>query len=285
MLARTILLLILAISARAATDVTVFHWHERHDEKQGGKVTAFFVGPTAVKEVFDAQARRDEKAVQELGARLPKDAWDCIVELRGEARTYLKDKITLAYMSPPKTIVEIVSGSVAVDRAKKTLRIALKIVLEGKVVDFAGNGVYPIPPPPPAPEGGPETLARNYDDKAMDAAIATARRRVDEFIAILARKGADSFSVKAPIKDANGTEHFWITDVTYANGAFTGQIGNDPGIVKNVKLGQTWTVKKEDISDWMYEVGDKIHGGFTIDPLLDSFPKEQADELRKKLVR
>lgn len=131
----------------------------------------------------------------------------------------------------------------------------------------------------------PETLTEDYDQKEMDTAISTAKRRVDEFISVLSKRGADSFSVKAPIKDAHGTEHFWITGVTYTNGVFTGEIGNDPGIVKNVKLGQTWTVKKEEISDWMYVIGDRIHGGFTIDPLLASFPKDKADELRKKLVR
>ena len=44
-------------------------------------------------------------------------------------------------------------------------------------------------------------------------------------------------------------------------------------------------IKKEDISDWMYTRGDKIYGGYTIDPLLVTYPKEEADELRAKLVR
>ena len=44
-------------------------------------------------------------------------------------------------------------------------------------------------------------------------------------------------------------------------------------------------IKKEDISDWMYPRGDKIYGGYTIDPLLVTYPKEEADELRAKLVR
>jgi uncharacterized protein YegJ (DUF2314 family) len=131
----------------------------------------------------------------------------------------------------------------------------------------------------------PETLSKDYDAKQMEAAIATAQARVGEFIAILEKKGADSFSVKAPITDKHGTEHFWITDVTYKDGAFTGQIGNDPGVVKNVKFGQTWTVKRAEISDWMYLIGEKIHGGFTIDPLLPSFPKDKADAIRAKLVR
>lgn len=131
----------------------------------------------------------------------------------------------------------------------------------------------------------PETLAEDFDEAEMDAAIATARSRVDEFIKILGENAADSFSVKAPITDENGTEHFWIVDVSYADGMFSGEIGNDPGVVRNVKLGQAWRIAKDEISDWMYTREDRIHGGFTIDPLLGSFPKDEADAMRAKLVR
>ncbi|MDZ9931073.1 DUF2314 domain-containing protein, partial [Escherichia coli] len=71
----------------------------------------------------------------------------------------------------------------------------------------------------------------------------------------------------------------------HPNGMFIGVISNDPGIVTNVEYGQEWKIKKEDISDWMYTRGDKIYGGYTIDPLLVTYPKEEADELRAKLVR
>lgn len=132
----------------------------------------------------------------------------------------------------------------------------------------------------------PDTLiTAPYDEKAMDAAIARARRETGDFLKVLAAKDADSFSVKAPITDANGTEHFWITDVRYENGVFIGLIGNDPGVVRNVKLGQEWKIKQEDISDWMFVRGDKIHGGYTIDPLLAGWDKARADELRQRLVR
>jgi uncharacterized protein YegJ (DUF2314 family) len=135
------------------------------------------------------------------------------------------------------------------------------------------------------PRPKPETLVEHYDESAINEAIATARSRVDEFIDVLARGDADTFSVNVPITDAKGTEHFWLTEVTYSDGSFTGLIGNDPGIVGNVEFGQSRTVPKEAISDWMFTRGDKIHGGFTIDPLLPSYPKEKAEELRPRLVR
>jgi len=135
------------------------------------------------------------------------------------------------------------------------------------------------------PRSKPETLVEQYDESVMNQAIAKAKSRVDEFIGVLAQGDADTFSVKVPITDPNGTEHFWLTDVTFTDGSFTGLIGNDPGIVENVEFGQTRTVAKDAISDWMFTRGDKIHGGFTIDPLLLSYPKEEADALRSQLVR
>jgi uncharacterized protein YegJ (DUF2314 family) len=132
----------------------------------------------------------------------------------------------------------------------------------------------------------PDTLIRaGYDQKEMDRAIARARKETDEFLKVLTAKDADSFSVKAPITDPNGTEHFWITDVKYENGVFVGLIGNDPGTVRNVKLGQEWRIKKEEISDWIFVRGNRIHGGYTIDPLLPRWEKTKADELRGQLVR
>src|ERR1051325_3152585 len=83
----------------------------------------------------------------------------------------------------------------------------------------------------------PETLGEGgYDEKEMDAAIARARSEVDSFIAQMNGKQGADFSVKTPIEDNGKTEHFWLTDITFKDGEFSGQIGNDPGIVGNVKL-------------------------------------------------
>jgi uncharacterized protein YegJ (DUF2314 family) len=132
----------------------------------------------------------------------------------------------------------------------------------------------------------PETLVtEGYDEQQMEAAMARARAEVDVFLAALAEGNGEDFSVKAPITDENGTEHFWITDISYSDGAFTGLIGNDPGIVENVSFGQEWTIKRDEISDWMYTRDEKIHGGYTIDPLLSTMSPEEAEEMRQRLVR
>jgi len=131
----------------------------------------------------------------------------------------------------------------------------------------------------------PDTLVEGgYDEAEMNAAIARARKEVDEFIAIMKSKGATSFAVKVPIEDKGEVEHFWMNNVTYRDGRFTGQINNEPGIVTNVKLGQTVTIEKNKISDWLYVRNGKMYGNYTLRPLLATMSEEEAAYYRSMLA-
>ncbi len=134
-------------------------------------------------------------------------------------------------------------------------------------------------------KSAPETLVRSgYDEQEMEAAIARARTEVDSFVAELTNPTGTDHAVKAPIEDGGEIEHFWLTDVTFKNGEFEGIIGNDPGIVGNVKLGQKWTIKKTEISDWMFMLNGKIHGNYTMRPLLKTMREDEAAKLRSMLA-
>ena len=150
-------------------------------------------------------------------------------------------------------------------------RISLLLVLSALLCCSCGES------PDDSSGGLPETLARGgYDQQEMDAAIARARSEVDTFITELSKGNGTDFSVKAPIKDGDNTEHFWLTDIVFRDGEFKGMIGNDPGMVGNVEIGQKWTIKKSEISDWMFMRDGKMHGNYTMRPLLDSMPAEAA---------
>jgi uncharacterized protein YegJ (DUF2314 family) len=131
----------------------------------------------------------------------------------------------------------------------------------------------------------PETLVEGgYDEKEMDAAISRARAEVDSFIIELSKGSGTNFSVKAPIEDKGETEHFWLTDIVYQNDEFGGIIGNDPGIVSNVKMGQKWKIKKNEISDWLFMRDGKMHGNYTMRPLLKTLPEEEAARYRAMMA-
>jgi len=131
----------------------------------------------------------------------------------------------------------------------------------------------------------PETLVEGgYDQAEMSAAIERARKEVDTFIAIMKSAGATNFAVKVPIEDKGEVEHFWMTNVTYRDGRFTGKINNEPGIVTNVKLGQSVTVEKNKISDWLYMRDGKMHGNYTLHPLLATMSEEEAAYYRSMMA-
>lgn len=131
----------------------------------------------------------------------------------------------------------------------------------------------------------PSTLADgNYDVQEMDAAIARARSEVESFIQELEHPTGMMHAVKAPIEDDGQVEHFWLTDLKYEDGNFKGTINNDPGIVHNVKIGQAWSVGKNEISDWMFMKDNKMHGNYTMRPLLKTLPPEEAEKMRAILA-
>jgi uncharacterized protein YegJ (DUF2314 family) len=131
----------------------------------------------------------------------------------------------------------------------------------------------------------PQTLIESgYDEKEMDAAIARARGEVDQFISELAKPTGTNHAVKAPVQDAGKTERFWLTDLTYSAGKFEGTINNEPGIVKNVRMGQKRSVAKQEISDWMYMRGGKMYGNYTMRQLLKAMPDEEAAKFRALLA-
>jgi uncharacterized protein YegJ (DUF2314 family) len=123
-----------------------------------------------------------------------------------------------------------------------------------------------------------------YNEKEMYDAITQARNEVDFFISEFTKGNGTGFAVKAPIKDQGETEHFWVIDIAYQNGVFEGTIGNDPGVVKNVKVGQKWAIRKSEISDWVFMREGKMHGNYTIRPLLKTMPEEESAQIRAILA-
>jgi uncharacterized protein YegJ (DUF2314 family) len=130
----------------------------------------------------------------------------------------------------------------------------------------------------------PAILTENVDEAAMKAAIVTARGRVDEFIRVLNEKLL--IFPFGESTDQEGREHRRLLDhrCFLCGRRVHRQDRQRHGILTTVTYCQKWQVKKEEISDWMYILDERIHGGFTIAPLLGSQPKEQANAMRARLA-
>lgn len=127
-----------------------------------------------------------------------------------------------------------------------------------------------------------KTISVDDDDVEMNAAIATARATLPEFWVMFERKSPtdSAFALKVKIQDERGTEHFWLTSIERRNGRIFGTIDNNPNIVRSVKLGDRIPIPEADISDWLYQRGDKMVGNFTLRALFKQMPAEEVKRFK-----
>jgi len=123
------------------------------------------------------------------------------------------------------------------------------------------------------------------DDGAMNAAIAKAKATSAEFVtAFHAQKpGTKDFFVKKPYPTPNGSqEHMWIDVNEEHDGVLKGVIANEAEETHAVKMGDAVTLNISDISDWKYQDGKKLIGGYTIRYFVDRMSPKERDEFLKE---
>lgn len=122
------------------------------------------------------------------------------------------------------------------------------------------------------------------EDPAMRKAFEKARSTLNEFfqIALVKKANLADFAVKVGIKEGSDTEYFWIVNFKDDSGTLTGEIANEPRMVKNIRLWQTYTFKRSDIVDWTYRdtSTNRLRGNFTLCALLTKEPKSEAKQMR-----
>lgn len=124
------------------------------------------------------------------------------------------------------------------------------------------------------------------NDPDMAAAMAKARELLPQFWKTFEepKRGEKRFHLKVKITDANGGEHFWMSDIERKNGKIFGTINNEPKTVKSVKFGQRIEVPEADISDWLYIRDGMMVGNYTLRALFKTMPPEQVETFKKGLA-
>ena len=122
------------------------------------------------------------------------------------------------------------------------------------------------------------------EDPAMNAAIEKAKATIDDFVrAFQAQKaGAKDYYVKKPFSTPAGEmEHMWIEVTKVEDGVLKGHVANEAEETREVKMGQAVSLKTSEISDWKYQDGNKLIGGYTIRYFVDKMsPKEREAFLK-----
>lgn len=123
------------------------------------------------------------------------------------------------------------------------------------------------------------------DDAAMNAAIAKAKATSAGFItAFHAQKsGTKDFFVKKPYRTPKGSqEHMWIEIHEEHDGVLKGVVANDAEETREVKMGDEVTLSISEISDWKYQDGKKLIGGYTIRYFVDRMSPKEREEFLKE---
>ncbi len=132
-----------------------------------------------------------------------------------------------------------------------------------------------------------ELVFMRDEDPAMRRAFDVARSTLDDFLVIANERspGKTDFAVKVAISEGMKTEYFWVVDFVRKGGdQFEGEIGNEPRMVKTVKLGQRYGFPRDRIVDWIYidKVQRRMVGNFTLCALLTQEPKKDADDMKRR---
>lgn len=117
----------------------------------------------------------------------------------------------------------------------------------------------------------PRVMVADNDPRLMKAKE-QALNNLDFFIEMLANHGLDTtymFSVKADFEENGKHEHMWVETNSYRNGNFYGILGNMPQMITTYKFGDSVTIRREAVEDWMIEVpeSDSIMGAYSVKAL------------------
>lgn len=103
------------------------------------------------------------------------------------------------------------------------------------------------------------------DDPEMNTAVETAQKTFVFFENNWKTMNNDGYSLKFALPTSDGElEHIWFSPTKINGDQVTGQCANDPAKIPGLKLGDTRTVTRSDVSDWMIVVGNRCFGGYTI---------------------
>lgn len=132
---------------------------------------------------------------------------------------------------------------------------------------------------------GEEVYTFTNNSTSMEAAIAEANKTwpLFEQNIFAANPGTDHFAVKMIFKDFEDEEHLWLINLHKKNGKLHGVLDDTPYKIKDMKVGDTFIIKIDRISDWVYSENGKMIGGYTIRVIHNNLNGEEKQEYKSSL--
>ncbi|MEZ5710454.1 MAG: DUF2314 domain-containing protein [Blastomonas sp.] len=127
-------------------------------------------------------------------------------------------------------------------------------------------------------QGQPNVSIENELTKIPDAR-SEARRTLPEFLKRYHNRGPNDgmFAVQFPL---DGWKHVWVDVKSISETTVTGTLRHERAI-EDHEEGDTVSFDLDEISDWIYHDGQKLHGAFTSRVMLDRQDPETARTIRE----
>ena len=121
----------------------------------------------------------------------------------------------------------------------------------------------------------------------MKRAFEKARATLDGFLrkASEPEKGTSKYALKVAVSEGQNTEFFWVRNFQWSDGQFTGNLANEPQMVKKFRNGQRIEFGRELVVDWTYwdATQRRTFGNFTACALLTKESPEEAHKFKAQL--
>lgn len=130
----------------------------------------------------------------------------------------------------------------------------------------------------------PEFYQVPKNNPAMHLAVQEARKTIKTFIAALRNPGPgqQDFELKKRFVQGDQVEHIWLSDVKIVGNHFEGKIDNQPRKIQGLQLGQVVSVKRNEISDWLYIDSGTLVGGYTVREHYNQLTPQQKQEFDRE---
>ena len=112
---------------------------------------------------------------------------------------------------------------------------------------------------------GADGVAVATEDEAMLAASQRARDTLDSFIERVTRPDPPSSrSIRARVGSGAGAEPIWLDEPVFRNGSFRAIVGNLPGEVLDIEIGDAVVVSRSEVLDWLFVEERCMAGAYTL---------------------
>ena len=119
----------------------------------------------------------------------------------------------------------------------------------------------------------PNVVNIEEGDADMMAAFEKAKSSFDFFEKNWKTMENDGYSLKFSLRADDGQyEHIWFSPTKIEGEMITGECANVPRNISGLSLGDSRTVGRDTVSDWMIIVGNKCFGGYTIRVMAERDP-------------